>query len=162
MGPLLLARSRVLRFALVGAVCFAAQFTVLRLLTAVGVAQPLGNAIGFLLSAQLNYALSSGFTWGDRRGAVQRAALARLLSFNGATLIGLAINTAVFTLCYRSLGALPASALGVLVGSASNFLICDLMVIRRRAGRHRRRSARVNPPLTTAAKPRPAMAEERP
>ena len=62
------AHLRKVRFAMVGAACFGFQYVLLRSLTAVGVPRPVGNGLGFALSAQVNFVLSSVFTWRDRGG----------------------------------------------------------------------------------------------
>ena len=132
MRPLLGGRTRALKFALVGALCFAVQYLALLLLARTGLVRPLADGAGFLLSAQLNFALSTAFTWRDRRGARARGLVARWASFNLTALLGLAINTGVFSLLYPSLGNLAASALGVLAGAGCNYLVLDLLVFRRR------------------------------
>ena len=59
---------RILRFGTVGVTCYLVQ---LGLLDALRLVSPLyaAEAAAFLISAQLNFALSVLLTWGDRRGA---------------------------------------------------------------------------------------------
>ena len=133
MGLLPQKYHRALRFAAVGIVCFSVQFLVLKLLIAAGTPAAAADAVGFALSAQLNFTLSTFFTWGDRQGTLTRSLGALWLSFNASILLTLAINTGVFQLC-RPLGDLPASALGVLVGSVGNYALCDILVFRGRRG----------------------------
>jgi putative flippase GtrA len=133
MGPLPQKYRRALRFAAVGIVCFSVQYLVLKLLTAAGLPAAVADALGFALSAQLNFTLSTSFTWGDRQGTFSRSLGALWLSFNASILVTLAINTGVFQLC-RPLGDLAASALGVLVGAVGNYVLCDIVVFRGRRG----------------------------
>jgi putative flippase GtrA len=91
------------------------------------------------------------FTWGDRKGAFTRSLGTRWFSYNVSILLTLAINTGVFQLC-RPLGDLAASALGVIVGSAGNYALCDIVVFRGRRG--------ALPTAAPATELVPAMAKE--
>jgi putative flippase GtrA len=125
----------MLRFALVGVACFGAQYFAAVELVRLGTIWPIANAIAFALSAQLNFGLSSVFTWGDRRTSGGKAMWIRWISYNGTVLLSLALNSATFTVSYRVVGTLPAAATGVLVGSGATFLICNFVVFRpRRTG----------------------------
>ena len=99
--------------------------------------RPLANALGFVLSAQLNFVLSSRLTWRDRRTGPAQAPWVRLASYNGTALISLAVNTAAFSLIYRQAGDLAAAAAGVVCGMCVTYLVCDLLIFRERA-RHAR------------------------
>ena len=158
MGTLLRRSKRQLLFVCVGATCFLAQYAALTAMVAAGTYRPLADALGFAISAQLNFALSARLTWRDRPTAA-RAPWARWASYNGIALISLAVNTAVFTVAYHRLGNLPAAALGVLAGMCVTYLVCDLLIFRDRrtprtvSGAHRRprqpaRAAR--PPVATS------------
>jgi putative flippase GtrA len=151
MGLLLQKYRRALRFMAVGIVCFSVQYLVLRLLTAAGVQATVADALGFALSAQLNFTLSMLFTWGDRKGAFTRSPGTRWVSYNASILLTLAINTGVFQLC-RPLGYLAASALGVIVGSVGNYALCDIVVFRGRRG--------AQPTTAPATELVPVMAKE--
>jgi putative flippase GtrA len=151
MGLLLQKYRRALRFAAVGIVCFSLQYLLLRLFKAVGVQVTAADALGFALSAQLNFALSMLFTWGDRKGAFTRSPGTRWASYNASILLTLAINTGVFQLC-RPLGDLGASALGVFVGAVGNYALCDIVVFRGRRG--------TQPTTAPATELVPVMAKE--
>lgn len=151
MGLLLQKYRRALRFAAVGVVCFSVQYLVLRLFVTAGVEATVADALGFALSAQLNFTLSSLFTWGDRKGAFTRSPGTRWLSFNASILLTLAINTGVFQVS-RPLGYLAASALGVFAGALGNYALCDIVVFRGRRG--------AQPATAPAAELVPAMAKE--
>src|SRR5690349_17187250 len=58
--------ARLLRFGLTGGAAGIVQLGLLRVFEAGGAAPLLANALGFLLAAQLNFALSQVFTWADR------------------------------------------------------------------------------------------------
>ncbi len=117
-------------FVSVGATCFLTQYCTLTALTTVGVNRPLANALGFALSAQLNFVLSSRLTWRDRRAASARTLWARLASYNGTALISLAVNTAAFSLVYQRVGNLAGAAVGVISGMCVTYLVCDLLIFR--------------------------------
>jgi putative flippase GtrA len=125
--------NRQLLFVLVGATCFLVQYCTLTVIGAAGVNRPLANALGFALSAQVNFVLSSRLTWRDRSAVSGRALWARLASYNGTALISLGVNTAVFSLVYRQVGDLAAAAIGVISGMCVTYLICDLLIFGERA-----------------------------
>lgn len=135
---------RKLRFLLVGGLCFALQLSVLQAMTGVGLSPPLANGIGFALSAQLNFLLSSAFTWSDRPRATARGrrlssrALnlngGRWVSYNGTAAVALVVNTAVFTVAHLVVGPLPAALAGVAAGTVVTYLICDRLVFAPRPG----------------------------
>jgi putative flippase GtrA len=127
---LLRRRRRLLLFLCVGATCFLAQYTALTAMAALGTYRPLANALGFVISAQLNFALSARLTWRDRPSSAGRGLLARWASYNGTALISLAVNTAAFTVTYHRLGSLGAAAAGVLSGMIVTYLVCDLLIFR--------------------------------
>jgi putative flippase GtrA len=124
------AQKRIVIFAAVGLVCFAVQLALLTVLVHAGAYRPIANAVGFAVSAQLNFFLSSRITWRDRPVSGWRGTGARWLAYNGTALISLGCNTAVFTLTYRAIGTTPAAAAGVLVGTFVVYLTCNLLVFR--------------------------------
>jgi putative flippase GtrA len=125
---------RKLRFLLVGALCFTFQYAVLRALSGAGMARPAANGVGFVISAQANFLLSSVFTWADRTQVSQlstdhlRANRGRWVSYNLAAVVALAVNTIVFAAADRVAGALPAALVGVAAGTVVTFLVCDRLV----------------------------------
>jgi putative flippase GtrA len=124
---------RQLLFLCVGATCFLTQYAALTAMAAAGTYRPLANALGFAISAQLNFALSARLTWRDRPTAAARTLWARWASYNGTALISLAVNTAVFSAAYHRIGDLPAAALGVLCGMCVTYLVCDMVIFRDRS-----------------------------
>jgi putative flippase GtrA len=132
------AHRRKLCFLLVGACCFTLQYAVLRALSGAGLARPIANGIGFVISAQVNFLLSSAFTWADRGsdGARSegiskprlRSNPSRWLSYNGTAAVALVVNTVVFALADRIVGALPAALAGVAAGTVVTFLVCDRLI----------------------------------
>lgn len=125
---------RIVRFSVVGATCFAIQAGILLALREAGVPDTVANAAGFLASAQVNFLLSSVFTWADRRlpepGA--RRVAARWVSFQVTVGISLACNTAVFALVSRFAPPLAAAAVAVCAGALLTYLVSDHLVFRRR------------------------------
>ncbi|MBE1532984.1 GtrA family protein [Actinomadura algeriensis] len=120
---------RILRFVSVGGLCFSLQYAFASALGGTGTPWPVANAAGFLTSAQLNFLLSSTWTWRDR---TVRIAWPRWAAYHASVLLALSVNTVVFLLAYRRTGPLPAALLGVLAGGAANYLACDLGVFRPR------------------------------
>jgi putative flippase GtrA len=123
-------QKRIAVFAAIGATCFAIQLVVLTSLVHLGAYRPVANAVGFAISAQLNFLLSSQITWRDRPASGWRGRGARWLAYNGTALVSLGCNTAVFTLVYRTTGTTAAAAIGVLVGTFVVYLTCNLLVFR--------------------------------
>jgi putative flippase GtrA len=95
-----------------------------------GVYRPIANAVGFAISAQLNFLLSSRITWRDRPVSGRRGTGARWLAYNGTALVSLGCNTTIFTLTYRAIGTTFAAAVGVLVGTVVVYLTCNMLVFR--------------------------------
>jgi putative flippase GtrA len=128
LGPF----TRTLRFALIGLLCFGAQYGAAWLFVRAGIPWPAANAAAFFLSAQLNFVLSSTFTWRDRDVAGRRWSLRRWISYNGTVLLSLAVNTAAFVALYPVTGTLVGSAAGVVAGAGATYLICNYIVFRSR------------------------------
>jgi putative flippase GtrA len=123
-------QKRIAIFAAVGASCFGVQLALLTAMVHLGASRPIANAIGFAISAQVNFLLSSKVTWGDRSTSGWRDTGARWLGYNGTALVSLGVNTAVFTACYRAIGTTPAAAAGVLIGTVVVYLTCNLVIFR--------------------------------
>jgi len=124
--------ARIVVFAAVGAFCFAVQLVLLTLIVRAGLDRPIADAIGFALSAQLNFLLSTRFTWRDRKVAGRRDIGIRWLAYNATALLSLACNTAVFTVAYQAVGTIAAALLGVLAGTAVVYLTCNYIIFRSR------------------------------
>ena len=140
---------RRITFVAVGTVCFAAQVGVLDVLRRLGSPGPAADAIGFGLSAQLNFVLSSALTWRDRAAAGgRRARLARWAGYNATAMVSLVANTIVFAALYHSVGEGPAAAAGVLSGMGLTYLGCDRLIFR--VGRARSRPVRSVPAASPA------------
>lgn len=125
---------RPVRFAAVGGGCAVLQLLVLALLVRLGVERHGANVLAFLLSAQVNFGLSSAVTWRDRRGAAGRAAglARRLLGFNALALGALAINQVVFALASPAAHYLIAGGLGIVTGTALTYTVSGYVIFRQR------------------------------
>ncbi len=120
-----------MRFLATGGVCAVVQLALLAVL--LPYAHAIGaNVIAFLLSAQLNFAISQTFTWRDRdTGGSGRGTLARRwLTFHATIATTFVLNMTVFALAQLVIPHLPAAALGILAASAINFLINDRWTFR--------------------------------
>ena len=90
-----------------------------------GVEQHGANALAFLLSTQVNFALSAAITWRDRLAAPgpPSAVARRLAGYNAMALGTLVVNQAVFALALPAVHYLAASALGILAGMLINYTV---------------------------------------
>lgn len=122
---------RLARFSGVGLTCFAIQAGILLALKGAGTPGPLANAVGFLVSAQVNFLLSTYVTWADRRRSGARAG--RWLSFQATVAVSLACNTGVYALVSAFLPPVAAAAAGVGAGALLTYLVSDHLVFRRKA-----------------------------
>ncbi len=124
---------RVLRFLCTGGIAACVQLVILDVLVKHGWSDTVANLVAFLLSAQLNFALSSTFTWRDRSTAAPL--WRRWLVFHGA-IAGMAVfNMMVFALAHTVLPALEAAALGIAAAAMGNFILGDRLVFRRTSSR---------------------------
>jgi putative flippase GtrA len=112
--------ARPLRFALTGGLAGLLQLSLLTLLTGRGWPAALANAVAFLLAAQVNFAVSSLFTWRDRRPA---PLWRRWLAFHGAIAAMALVNQSVFLAARTALPALVAAATGIAVAAVGNYLL---------------------------------------
>jgi putative flippase GtrA len=123
--------ARPVRFILTGGLAGLFQIGLLALLTGHGWHSLLANPIAFLLAAQVNFALSTLFTWRDRRGG--HSLSHRWLLFHGS-IAGMAVlNMAVFAAARTQLPDLEAAALGIAAAAMGNYLVGDRLVFRRLA-----------------------------
>jgi putative flippase GtrA len=86
------------------------------------------NAAAFLLAAQLNFALSSAFTWRDR--FVSHSLARRWLLFHGSIAATALLNMLTFSAARFVLPVLAASAAGIATGALGNYLLGDRVVFR--------------------------------
>ena len=118
--------ARPLRFALTGGLAGLLQLGLLALLTGSSWPTAPANVAAILLGAQVNFALSSLFTWRDRR---RTAPLwRRWLAFHGAIAATAIVNQSVFLATRTALPALMASAAGIAVAAVGNYLLGDRLV----------------------------------
>jgi putative flippase GtrA len=123
-----------LRFVIVGGICGAVQLALLGLFLRSGAPAIPANVAAFLLSAQVNFALSSFFTWHDRADTAATGGLGRQwLRFHGSIAGGALVNQAVFLLARHAAPDLTAAALGIGVAAVTNYLLQDRLVFRRNA-----------------------------
>jgi len=127
---------RLLRFAITGGSAGLIQLGLLHRLEAVGVTPTVANALGFLMSAQVNFLLSQLFTWADRPldATVGESIGWRWARFHLAISGTAALNMLVFAVAGLALPDLVASAAGIGAAAVANYLLADRVVFRR-AGR---------------------------
>lgn len=127
-ATLLAEGARPLRFMATGGIAGLLQLLLLARLTHGSWPALEANALAFLLAAQVNFALSVTFTWGDRTSPQP---LWRRWALFHASISGMAaLNMAVFALAEHMVPALAASTLGIGVAAAGNFLTGDRLVFR--------------------------------
>lgn len=118
---------RITRFALIGVACAALQIALVAVFEDLPIPALLLNAAAFAVAAQLNFVLSSRFTWSDRASS---SVLWRWLAFLGAIAGTAAVNMGVFVLARSALGDVAASAAGIAVAAVLNFVIGDRAIFR--------------------------------
>jgi putative flippase GtrA len=139
---------RIVRFGAVAAVCTLLQLVVLAGLARLGTNQVLANGIGFGLSAQVSFVLSTRITWRDRQ-----ARAAGWAAFNAIAVAALVVNELVFATAPHSGRLLIAASLaGVVSGAVITFTLNNVVTFRGR------RSA---PPAQAQAERRPPLGEIR-
>ena len=127
--------ARLARFALTGGLAGLCQLSLLTALTGRGWPPDLANVTAFLVAAQLNFLLSSIFTWCDRLatrvsgGALRR----RWLAFHGAIASMAVVNMVVYSTARHVMPVLIASALGIAAAALGNFVLGDCLVFRPRS-----------------------------
>lgn len=124
---------RLVRFAAVGGTCALCQLLILEQLARLGLELHLANALAFLLSTQLNFALSSAITWRDRLGAGDGAPgfLRRLAGYNALALGSLAVNQVAFALALPVAHYLAAATIGILAGMLLTYTVSGRVIFRR-------------------------------
>lgn len=128
----LLARARrPLRFALTGGLCGLLQLGLLALLVGRGWPAAAANVVAFALAAQLNFGLSSVFTWRDR--PMDRPWWRRWLAFHAAIATMAVVNQGAFLAARTVLPPLVAAAAGIAVAALGNYLVGDRVVFRGRS-----------------------------
>ncbi len=125
---------RLIRFGAVGSTCAILQLLALGLLRQLGLELHVANVIAFILSTQVNFALSSAITWRDRRhpqGSRQGMAR-RLAGYNVLALGSLLINQAVFAVALPHVPYLVAGVGGILSGMLLTYAISGQLLFRQR------------------------------
>lgn len=122
-------RARPVRFICTGGFAGLIQLMLLHLWTHQGWNPVLANLAAFSLAAQVNFLLSSLFTWRDRRQvSAQRTLLLCWLTFH-STIVGTAsLNQMTFLLARLFLPDLGASALGIGLAALINFVLLNRLV----------------------------------
>ncbi len=111
---------------MVGLTAAGTQLVLLRLLLEFGTEPLIANAAAFFVAANLNFGLSSVFTWSDR---VLREPLLLRWGRYFASIAGTALlNMATFALTVAFVGPLAAAAIGLGVASLANFITADRFV----------------------------------
>jgi putative flippase GtrA len=130
----LIARTpRLIRFGAVGSTCALLQLLALGVLGHLGLELHVANILAFILSTQVNFALSSAITWRDRRmlRTTPGNAARRLAGYNALALGSLLINQAVFAVALPHAPYLVAGVAGILAGMLLTYAISGQLLFRR-------------------------------
>jgi putative flippase GtrA len=130
------------RFGTVAASCTLVQLLVLACLARLGVNRVMANGIGFGLSAQANFVLSTHLTWRDRKprpaqchrtgfSARLGAWPGRWARFNVVAAVALGVNELAFAMAMHSgVRLFMASSAGIVAGAAVTFTLNNLVTFR--------------------------------
>jgi putative flippase GtrA len=131
-----LTRIRLVRFAIVGLLCLGLQYLIVELLhIELGYNAFLSDAIGFAVSAQLNFLLSNQFSWGDAPRVRRRALWCRWRNFLGVAGLATIINASVFAVAHVAMGTLAAIVCASVVSTTWTFLLNHYFVFKPARGR---------------------------
>ncbi|HEX3723655.1 MAG TPA: GtrA family protein [Nitrolancea sp.] len=120
--------ARLGRFAVTGAIAAGVQLGVLHVLTADHWNALLANGIGMAAAAQVNFTLSSIFTWRDRwerEGLIKRWSMYQL-----TILISAIVNMLVFIVARLVVEQTLAAVIGILAAATLNFAAGDRLIFR--------------------------------
>jgi putative flippase GtrA len=124
-------RARPIRFSCVGGIAALFQLGVFALFIRHGVNPFAGNAVAFLFAAQINFLLSSTFTWRLRTWGDPRHVAGRWMAFHAAVAYSAMLNFVTFMIALHFASELVASAAGIAVGAVANYLANDRVVFAR-------------------------------
>ncbi|MBV9705890.1 MAG: GtrA family protein [Chloroflexi bacterium] len=122
--------ARPLRFICIGAIVALIQLSMLDLLIYQRWNPVLANIMAFVLAAQVNFLLSTLFTWRDRRleRARIKAFFMRWAAFHVSISGTAVLNFTVFLAARTIVPTLIASALGIMLAAVLNFAVLDRFV----------------------------------
>lgn len=123
-------RARPLRFALTGVLAAAIQLVLLNLLVSWGWSDFSANILAFLLSAQVNFLLSTVFTWSDRRTNLSLGR--RWVAFHCSIAAMAVVNQLVFVAVRPIVSTSSAALAGIAVAAIGNFALGDRLIFRQR------------------------------
>jgi putative flippase GtrA len=129
---------RPAQFATIGAVCAVVQLGLLAVFTERTNFGSVSNAVAFLISAQLNFALNSALTWRDRMHRRPMALFAQALGFNALILVAVVFNQAIYLVAVRLTPYLVAGAVGLGATTLAKYFIADRWIFR--TGKHNLRA----------------------
>lgn len=135
----LTAKPHLAPYAIVGLLCIGFQLALFTVLLRRSVPSSAANTLAFVLSTQLNFALSRRFTWAHLRGATplpRRRRLVCCLDYTAAAVVELGVNAAVFFLAHSLLvlSALVSATVAVAASTAVNYLLSSRVIFTPAAG----------------------------
>lgn len=126
---------RVIKFLIVGAICTGFQYCLFFLtMRSFGLdvwwQAASVNAFAFAASTQINYALSSRFTWSDRHNSTENRLVdvSQMTRFNLMAVISLATNTFVFAATVPLMGHFPSLVAGTMSSLILSYLVSHRFV----------------------------------
>lgn len=141
--------TRILRFGIVGALCLLIQISILFILEPI-IPPVFANAIGFIVSAQLNFVLSYRFTWHDSARKNGFHLMTTWLQFNLVVLLSASINAAAFSLIrYTLIESSTLAAIGAtVISTVCTFLINHFVVLKPEGIDHDHKTRNSNVPAS--------------
>jgi putative flippase GtrA len=135
---------RLVKFGIVGVVCTVLQIVILRLLTP-NIPAILASAIGFLISAQLNFFLSYFITWRDSKRKRGKQFRLTWLRFNSVVLVGVVVNTIAFALIHLVVFDELAVIFATVFSTSCTFLLNHFYVLtpERKSETHEQRDSSI-------------------
>jgi len=120
--------ARLGRFAITGGLAAVVQLGVLRVLTADHWEALLSNGVGMAVAAQVNFTLSSMFTWRDRW--VREGWRKRWSMYQLTILASAIVNMLVFIIARLVVEQMYAAIIGILAAATLNFAAGDRLIFR--------------------------------
>jgi putative flippase GtrA len=131
-------RARPLRAVATGTLSAIVQLLILDALSDRQLSPLVADAVAIPLAAQVNFVLSSVFTWYDRpaRGRTRHSILERWVAYQGSTLAAGMLNLLLFAAIHGVIFPAAAALVANAGAAAGSYLLNDHLVFRVRRGSH--------------------------
>lgn len=128
-----LAGHRLVKFALVGAICGVFQIWMLSMMVeAFNIQGTFGktaaNTVAFFVSVQVNFVCSSLYTWRDRMADNKAGIFRKFIGFNTMMVTSLVANQVVFAMIVNFVPVVISGIIGIVAGAVINLLISNKFI----------------------------------